>query len=194
MDIMVIGGGGREHAIIRKLRENPEVETVYALPGNGGIGWDATCVDVAATDVDGIVAFAKSHRVDYAVVTPDDPLALGCVDALEALGVPCFGPRQNAAIIESSKVFAKELMRRHGIPTAACEVFTDADAALRYLDACPLPAVVKADGLALGKGVVVAATREEAKQAARAMLCEGKFGKSGERILIEEFLEGPEVS
>ena len=194
MDIMVIGGGGREHAVIRKLKENRAVETVYALPGNGGIARDAQCVDVAATDIDGVVAFAKNHRVDYAVVTPDDPLALGCVDALEALGVPCFGPRKNAAIIESSKVFAKELMKKYGIPTAAYAVFTDADEALAYLDTAPVPTVVKADGLALGKGVVVAATREEAKQAARAMLCEKKFGKSGERIIIEEFLEGPEVS
>ncbi|MBO4916007.1 MAG: phosphoribosylamine--glycine ligase, partial [Oscillospiraceae bacterium] len=194
MDIMVIGGGGREHAIIRKLRENSEVGTIYALPGNGGIAWEAQCVDVAATDIGGITAFAKEHRVDYAVVTPDDPLALGCVDALEALGIPCFGPRKNAAVIESSKVFAKELMKRHGIPTAAYEVFTDADEALKYLDSAPLPTVVKADGLALGKGVVVAATREEAKQAVRSMLCDKKFGKSGERIIIEEFLEGPEVS
>ena len=194
MNIMVIGGGGREHAVIRKLKENPSVETVYALPGNGGIAWDAECVSVAATDVDGIVAFAKSHSVDYAVVTPDDPLALGCVDALEAVGVPCFGPRANAAVIEASKVFAKDLMKRYGIPTAAYEVFTDLDAALAYLDTAPIPTVVKADGLALGKGVVVAMTREEAKNAATEALRDGKFGKSGERIVIEEFLEGPEVS
>lgn len=194
MNLMVIGSGGREHAIIRKLKENPAVKTVYALPGNGGIARDATCVDVAATDRDGIVSFARTHTIDYAVVTPDDPLALGCVDALEAIGVPCFGPRQNAALIESSKVFAKELMKKYGIPTAAYEVFTDADAALAYLVTAPLPTVVKADGLALGKGVTVAETREEARAAVRAMLCDGKFGKSGERVIIEEYLEGPEVS
>ena len=194
MNIMVIGGGGREHAVIRKLKENPSVKTIYALPGNGGIAWDAECVNVAATDIDGIVAFAKSHPVDYAVVTPDDPLALGCVDALEEIGVPCFGPRANAAVIEASKVFAKDLMKRYNIPTASYEVFTDLDAALAYLDTAPIPTVVKADGLALGKGVVVAMTREEAKEAAVEALREKKFGKSGERIVIEEFLEGPEVS
>ena len=194
MDILVIGGGGREHAVIKKLRENPEVETIYALPGNGGIARDARCVDVAATDLDGIAAFARAHRVDYAVVTPDDPLALGCVDLLEGLGVPCFGPRQNAAIIESSKAFAKGLMKQYGIPTAAYEVFTDADAALAYLETAPLPVVVKADGLARGKGVVVAETREAAREAALSMLREKAFGSSGETIVIEECLEGPEVS
>jgi len=194
MKLLVVGGGGREHAIIKKLRENPEVTELYALPGNGGIARDAVCVPVGATDVDGIVAFAKERGIDYAVVAPDDPLVLGCVDALEAAGVPCFGPNARAAIIEGSKVFSKQLMKRYGIPTAAYEVFDDPDAALRYLDTAPLPAVVKADGLALGKGVVIANTREEAKTAVVAMMRDKRFGKSGDRVVIEEFLEGPEVS
>ena len=194
MKIMVVGGGGREHAVIKKLKENPKAETIFALPGNGGIAADAECVNIAATDIQGIVSFAKEKAVDYAVVTPDDPLVLGCVDALEEIGVPCFGPRANAAIIEGSKIFSKRLMQKYGIPTAACEVFEDADKALAYLETAPLPAVVKADGLALGKGVIIAQTREEARQAVIEMMRENKFGKSGSRILIEEFLEGPEVS
>ncbi|MBR2824088.1 MAG: phosphoribosylamine--glycine ligase [Clostridia bacterium] len=194
MNILVIGGGGREHAIIKKLRENPEVETIWALPGNGGIAADAVCEPVKATDIEGIVAFAKSHPVDYAVVAPDDPLVLGCVDALEAEGIPCFGPRARAAIIEGSKVFSKNLMKKYGIPTAAYEVFDDPAAALRYLETAPLPAVIKADGLALGKGVLIAMTREEAFAAVREIMEERKFGESGNRIVIEEFLEGPEVS
>jgi len=191
---MVVGGGGREHTIIRKLRENKDVETIWALPGNGGMAADATCVDIGAKDIEGIVAFAKSHPVDYAVVAPDDPLVLGCVDALEAAGIPCFGPRANAAIIEGSKVFSKDLMKKYGIPTAAYETFDDMDAALRYLDTAPIPTVVKADGLALGKGVIIAMTREEAKDAVISMMRDKKFGKSGDKIVIEEFLEGPEVS
>ena len=194
MKIMVIGGGGREHAIIRKLKENPAAETIYALPGNGGIAADAVCVPVKATDLEGITAFAREKGIDYAVVAPDDPLALGCVDALEAIGVPCFGPRKNAAVIEGSKVFAKDLMKKYGIPTAAYEVFDSAESALRYLDTAPIPTVVKADGLALGKGVTVAMTREEAKAAVREIMEDKKFGKSGDRIVIEEYLEGPEVS
>ena len=194
MKIMVIGGGGREHAIIRKLKENPAAETIYALPGNGGIAADAVCVPVKATDLEGITAFAREKGIDYAVVAPDDPLALGCVDALEAIGVPCFGPRKNAAVIEGSKVFAKDLMKKYGIPTAAYEVFDSAQSALRYLDTAPIPTVVKADGLALGKGVTVAMTREEAKAAVREIMEDKKFGKSGDRIVIEEYLEGPEVS
>ena len=192
MKILVVGGGGREHAVIKKLKENPKAETIFALPGNGGIAADAECVNIAATDIQGIVSFAKEKAVDYAVVTPDDPLVLGCVDALEEIGVPCFGPRANAAIIEGSKIFSKRLMQKYGIPTAACEVFEDADKALAYLETAPLPAVVKADGLALGKGVIIAQTREEARQAVIEMMRENKFGKSGSRILIEEFLEGPE--
>ena len=194
MNILVIGGGGREHAIIKKLKENPEVEKIYALPGNGGIAADAECVAVKATDLDGIVAFTKGTKIDYAVVAPDDPLVLGCVDRLEAEGIPCFGPRKNAAIIEGSKVFSKDLMKKYGIPTAAYEVFSDPAEALRYLETAPIPTVVKADGLALGKGVTVAMTREEAFSAVREIMEDKKFGKSGDRIVIEEYLEGPEVS
>ena len=194
MKIMVIGGGGREHAIVKKLKENPNVTALYCLPGNGGIAKDAVCVPIAATNLDSIVRFAKEHSIDYAVVAPDDPLAMGAVDLLEAIGVPCFGPRKNAAIIEASKVFAKELMKRYGIPTARYETFDDMDAALRYLETAPMPAVIKADGLALGKGVIIAQTLSEAKEAVRAMMEDKRFGKSGERIVIEEYLEGPEIS
>jgi len=194
MKIMVIGGGGREHAIIRKLRENPEAEEIWALPGNGGIAADARCVNIGAKDLAGITAFAKEKGIDYAVVAPDDPLVLGCVDALEAVGVPCFGPRKNAAVIEGSKVFAKELMKKYGIPTAAYAVFDSAEDALAYLETAPLPAVIKADGLALGKGVLIAQTRGEAFDAVREIMQDRKFGASGDRIVIEEFLEGPEVS
>ena len=194
MNILVVGGGGREHTIIKKLKQNPSVETIYALPGNGGIAADATCVDVRATDIEGIVAFAKTTKIDYAVVAPDDPLVLGCVDALEAEGIPCFGPRANAAIIEGSKVFSKDLMKKYGIPTAAYEVFSDPKKALEYLETSPIPTVVKADGLALGKGVTVAMTREEAQNAVREIMEDKKFGRSGDQIVIEEYLEGPEVS
>ncbi|MCR5825690.1 MAG: phosphoribosylamine--glycine ligase [Oscillospiraceae bacterium] len=194
MNLMVIGGGGREHAIVKKLRENPAVETIYVLPGNGGIAHDAVCTGISATDIDAICAFARSHDIGYAVVTPDDPLALGCVDALEDLGVPCFGPNAKAAVIESSKIFAKCLMQKYGIPTAGFRVFYEADKALDYLDHVNAPIVVKADGLALGKGVVVAQTRQEAKDAVVAMMEDKRFGASGERIVIEECLEGPEVS
>ena len=194
MKIMVVGGGGREHAIIKKLKENPAVETIYALPGNGGIAADAECVNIGAKDLEGIVRFAKENAVDYAVVAPDDPLVLGCVDELEAAGVPCFGPRKNAAVIEGSKVFSKELMKKYGIPTASYEVFTSPEEALKYLETAPVPTVVKADGLALGKGVTVAMTREEACGAVREIMEDKKFGASGDRIVIEEYLEGPEVS
>ena len=194
MRLMVIGGGGREHAIIKKLKENPAVDVIYALPGNGGIAADAKCVDIAATDIEGIVAFAAAEKIDFAVVTPDDPLVLGAVDALESAGVPCFGPEKRAAIIEGSKVFAKELMRRHGIPTAQYEVFTDRASALAYLERCEMPIVIKADGLALGKGVIIAQTRDEARSAIDTMMVDKKFGHSGERVVIEEFLTGPEVS
>ena len=194
MKIMVVGGGGREHAVIRKLKENPEVTEIFALPGNGGIAADATCVPIGAKDIPSIAAFAEDNAVDYAVVTPDDPLVLGCVDALERIGVRCFGPRADAAIIEGSKVFAKRLMKKYGIPTARFESFDEPEEALRYLETAPLPTVVKADGLALGKGVIIAQTREEARRAVLDMMCGGKFGRSGERIVIEEFLEGPEVS
>ena len=194
MKIMVIGGGGREHAIVKKLKENPNVSELYCLPGNGGIARDATCIPVAATDLDGMVRFAKEQKIDYAVVAPDDPLAMGAVDLLEAIGVPCFGPDRKAAVIEASKIFAKDLMRRYGIPTARYETFDDMDAALSYLETAPIPAVIKADGLALGKGVIIAQTLPEAKEAVRTMMADKRFGKSGERIVIEEYLEGPEIS
>ena len=194
MKLLVVGGGGREHAIIRSLKKNPQVETIYALPGNGGIAADATCVPIGATEIDKIVAFAVENAIDYAVVAPDDPLVLGCVDALEEKGIPCFGPRANAAIIEGSKVFSKNLMHKYGIPTAEYAVFDQMDEALSYLDTAPIPTVVKADGLALGKGVIIAETREAAKTAVRDMMEAGVFGKSGSRVVIEEFLTGPEVS
>lgn len=194
MKILVVGGGGREHAIIKKLKENPQVTEIFALPGNGGIAADAVCVNIGAKDIPQIVEFAVSHGVDYAVVAPDDPLVLGAVDALEEKGIPCFGPRANAAIIEGSKVFAKNLMKKYHIPTAQYEVFTDMEAALRYLDTAPVPTVIKADGLALGKGVIIAQTRQEAKDAVQSMMQDKVFGKSGDQIVIEEFLTGPEVS
>ena len=194
MKLLVVGGGGREHAIIKSLKKNPEVTEIFAAPGNGGIAKDATCVAIGATDIEKIVAFAVENAIDYCVVAPDDPLVLGCVDALEAKGIPCFGPRACAAIIEGSKVFSKNLMKKYGIPTAAYEVFDDMDAALTYLDNAPIPTVIKADGLALGKGVIIAQTREEAKDAVKSMMQDKVFGKSGDHIVIEEFLTGPEVS
>ena len=194
MKIMVVGGGGREHAIIKKLKENQSITEIYALPGNGGIAADAVCVDIAATDIPGLVRFATEKKIDYAVVAPDDPLVMGAVDALNAAGVPCFGPRANAAILEGSKVFAKNLMKQYGIPTAAYAVFDDMAAALAYLQTAPIPTVIKADGLALGKGVIIAQTRQEAMDAVKSMMADKVFGKSGEHIVIEEFLTGPEVS
>lgn len=194
MKIMVVGGGGREHAIIKKIKENKDVTEIFALPGNGGIAADATCVDIGATEIDKIVSFAVENKIDYAVVAPDDPLVLGCVDALSEKGIPCFGPRANAAIIEGSKVFSKNLMKKYNIPTAEYEVFEDMEAALNYLETAPIPTVIKADGLALGKGVIIAQTRDEAKTAVRDMMEGGIFGKSGSRVVVEEFLTGPEVS
>ena len=194
MKLLVVGGGGREHAIIKKLKENTAVSQIFALPGNGGMEKDATCVNIGAKDIDGIVKFACENSIDYAVVAPDDPLVLGAVDALEEKGIPCFGPRANAAIIEGSKVFSKNLMKKYGIPTAEYEVFTDMEAALAYLDTAPIPTVIKADGLALGKGVIIAMSRDEAKDAVRSMMADKVFGKSGDQIVIEEFLTGPEVS
>ena len=194
MRILVIGGGGREHAIIKSLKKNPEVEKIYALPGNGGIARDAECFPVKATDIDGIVSWAKEYRPDYAVVAPDDPLVLGCVDALNNIGIDCFGPEAKAAIIEGSKVFSKELMKKYGIPTAKYETFDDMTQALEYLDKAPMPTVIKADGLALGKGVVIAENIDDAKTAVKEMMADKKFGASGDHIVIEEFLEGPEVS
>jgi len=194
MKILVIGGGGREHAIVKKLRENKEIDTLYILPGNGGMANDGICVPIGATDIPAIVKFVQENPVDYAAVIPDDPLALGAVDALNEIGVPCFGPCKAAAIIESSKVFSKNLMKKYGIPTAAYEVFTDLEEALRYVETCPIPTVVKADGLALGKGVIIAQTRQEAKDALRSMMEDKVFGESGSQVVVEEFLTGPEVS
>ena len=194
MKVMVVGGGGREHAIIKKIKENSKIEEIYALPGNGGISEDAKCVDIKATDIEKIVEFAKNNSIDFAVVAPDDPLVLGAVDALEEIGVSCFGPRKNAAIIEGSKVFSKNLMNKYNIPTAAYEVFDDAQNALKYLETAPIPTVIKADGLALGKGVIIAMTREEAVNGVKSIMEDKVFGESGNNIVIEEYLEGPEVS
>ena len=194
MRILVVGGGGREHAIIKALKKNPDITEIFAAPGNGGIARDATCVAIGALEIDKLVEFAYTNKIDYCVVAPDDPLVLGCVDAMEAHGIPCFGPRANAAIIEGSKVFAKDLMKKYGIPTAKYETFDNAADAYAYLENAPVPTVIKADGLALGKGVIIAQTREEAQAAVRDMMEGGIFGKSGSRVVIEEFLTGPEVS
>lgn len=194
MKVMVVGGGGREHAIIKKIKENPIVETIYALPGNGGIAADAVCVDIGAKDIDGMVDFAVRNSIDFAIVAPDDPLVLGAVDALRAKGIKTFGPDKKAAIIEGSKAFSKELMKKYNIPTAAYETFDDMEKALEYIKTCPLPIVVKADGLALGKGVTIAETREVAIDAVRAAMEDKVFGASGDKIVVEEFLTGPEVS
>ncbi len=194
MNIMVVGSGGREHAIIKKIKENKNVDKIYAIPGNGGIAADAECVNIGAKDIDKIVEFAKNNTIDFAVVAPDDPLVLGCVDALNNIGIKCFGPKANAAIIEGSKVFSKNLMKKYNIPTAQYEVFEDMQKALEYLDSAPIPTVIKADGLALGKGVIIAETREDAKLAVRQMMEDKVFGESGSRVVVEEFLTGPEVS
>ncbi|MBO4894158.1 MAG: phosphoribosylamine--glycine ligase [Clostridia bacterium] len=194
MNIIVVGGGGREHAIIKSLKKNKEIETIYALPGNGGMKDDAVLVNISATDIDGIVDFAVNNNIGFAVVAPDDPLVLGAVDALNAKGIPCFGPEKKAAIIEGSKVFSKNLMKKYGIPTAKYEVFDNAADALSYLETAPVPTVVKADGLALGKGVLICNTRDEAKNAVKTIMEDKVFGASGNSIVIEEFLTGPEVS
>ena len=195
MNLLVVGGGGREHTIIKKLKENSAVETVYALPGNGGIAADAVCVpEIGAKDIPAIVDFAKSHAIDFAVVAPDDPLALGCVDRLHEAGIPCFGPDAKAARIEASKVFSKNLMKKYGIPTASYEVFNDPAKAMEYLRNASFPIVIKADGLALGKGVLIPQNLEEARDAVRSIMEDKAFGDSGNEIVIEEFLTGPEVS
>ena len=194
MKILVVGGGGREHAIIKKLKTNKEITEIFAAPGNGGMINDAKLVNIVGTDTEKIAEFAVNNKIDYAVVAPDDPLVAGCVDALEEKGIPCFGPNAAAAIIEGSKVFSKNLMKKYSIPTAEYEVFTNMDAALKYLETAPIPTVIKADGLALGKGVIIANTRDEAKQAVISMMQDKTFGKSGDSIVIEEFLTGPEVS
>ena len=195
MNIALIGSGGREHAVLQKLHESKKADTIYVLPGNAGMADIATCVPIGATDIKGIAKWAKTHHIDFAVVTPDDPLALGCVDALEALGIPCFGPNAKAAQIEASKVFAKNLMKKYGIPTAAYEVFDDMDKAMQYVrSGITYPIVIKADGLALGKGVSIVGNVEEAENALRDAMQNKVFGDSGSRVVIEEYLEGPEVS
>ena len=196
MKLLVVGGGGREHTIIKKLKENPQVETIYALPGNGGIAQDAICVpEIGAKDIPAIVEFAKANAIDFAVVAPDDPLALGCVDRLHEAGIPCFGPNAAAARIESSKVFSKNLMKKYGIPTASYEVFNDPAKAMAYLEQTnTFPIVIKADGLALGKGVLIPQNLTEAEAAVKTIMEDKAFGDSGNEIVIEEFLTGPEVS
>ena len=194
MKILVIGSGGREHAIIKKIKQNKNVSEIYAIPGNGGIERDAICIDIKATDINTIKDFAKKNNIDYAIVTPDDPLVAGLVDALEEIKIPCFGPNKNAAIIEGSKVFAKNLMKKYKIPTAEYETFENYDKAIEYLKTAPMPTVIKADGLALGKGVIIAETKEKAFDTVKNIMKDKAFGKSGDRIVIEEFLEGVEVS
>lgn len=194
MKVLVVGGGGREHAIIKKLKESKKVSKIYALPGNGGIAADAECVDIGAKEIDRIADFAAKNDIDLAVVAPDDPLVLGAVDALKAKGIKTFGPDRRAAIIEGSKAFSKDLMKKYNIPTAAYETFSEAEEALRYVENCPVPVVVKADGLALGKGVIIAETREEAVNAVKTIMEDRIFGDSGSKVVIEEFLTGPEVS
>ena len=194
MKILVIGSGGREHAIIKKIKQNKNVSKIYAIPGNGGIERDAICINIKATDINAIKDFAKKNNIDYAIVTPDDPLVAGLVDALEEIKIPCFGPNKNAAIIEGSKVFAKNLMKKYKIPTAKYETFESYDKAIEYLKTAPMPTVIKADGLALGKGVIIAETKEKAFDTVKNIMKDKAFGKSGDRIVIEEFLEGVEVS
>ncbi len=194
MEIMVVGGGGREHAIIRKLKENPKVNKIYCLPGNGGIAQDAVCVNIGAKEIDKIVSFAVENKIDYAVVAPDDPLVLGLVDELEKVGIPSFGPNKRAAIIEGSKAFSKNMMKKYGIPTADYEIFTDPIKALEYVKTTSYPTVIKADGLALGKGVIIAEDYETAKSAIESIMVDKTFGDSGKTIVIEQFLVGPEVS
>ncbi|MBR0204502.1 MAG: phosphoribosylamine--glycine ligase, partial [Synergistaceae bacterium] len=194
MNVMIIGGGGREHVIAKYIAGNPKIKKLYALPGNGGISQLAECVKISAEDIDGIVDFAKTRAIDFAIVAPDDPLALGAVDRLESIGVKCFGPDQKAAMIESSKIFAKELMTRYNIPTAKYKIFTDIDSALSHAALSDCPIVIKADGLAKGKGVTVAENFKQARDAIISCMKDKAFGSSGEKILIEECLTGPEVT
>ncbi len=194
MRVAVIGGGGREHAIIKSLKKSPKVSEIYALPGNGGIAEDAECVAIGAKDLDKITEWCVKEHMDYVVVAPDDPLVLGLVDMLNEKDIPCFGPTKAAAIIEGSKAFSKDLMKKYGIPTAEYETFDDMDKALEYVRNCRIPVVIKADGLALGKGVIIAETRKDAIDGIHTIMEERKFGASGDTVVIEEFLEGPEVS
>lgn len=194
MKIAVVGGGGREHAIIKALKKSPKADKIYALPGNGGIAADAECVDIGAKELSRIVDFAVDNAIDYVVVAPDDPLAMGLVDLLEAKGIPAFGPKASAAIIESSKAWSKDMMRRYGIPTAEYRTFDDPGEAMEYVEKAELPVVIKADGLALGKGVIIAESREDAREGIKSIMEDKKFGDSGNVVVIEEFLRGPEVS
>ena len=194
MKVLVVGGGGREHAICWKLAQSPKVSQLFCAPGNAGIAQVASCVPVKATDVEAMVAWAKENAIDFVMVAPDDPLALGMVDAMEAAGIPAFGPRANAAIIEASKIFSKHLMEQYHIPTAQYRDFTELAPAEEYIRQQGAPIVVKADGLALGKGVVVAQTVDEALAAVREMMADGKFGASGSKVVIEECMTGPEVT
>ena len=194
MNVLIVGGGGREHAIAWALSKSPKVDALYCAPGNGGIAAIAQCVPIAATDVEAMVKWAVDNHMDFVVVAPDDPLALGMVDALEAAGIPAFGPTASAAIVEASKSFSKTLMAKYHIPTAKYQTFTELEPALAYIEAQGAPIVVKADGLALGKGVVVAQTVEEAREAVRSMLTEGKFGAAGAKVVIEACMTGPEVT
>lgn len=195
MKVLVIGSGGREHAVIRKLKENKEIDTIWCAPGNGGISADAVCVDIKAMDKEGLVSFAKENSVDFCVVTPDDPLAAGMTDAMEEAGIPCFGPHANAAIIEASKAFSKELMKKYGIPTAAYEIFDNPDQAKEYIRKTgKYPVVVKADGLALGKGVLIATDENSAMDAVTEIMEDHAFGVSGNKVVVEEFMTGKEVS
>lgn len=194
MNVMVVGGGGREHAIVKYIKNNPRVEKLFVLPGNGGISRDAEIVNIGAKDIDGIVNFAVENKIDFAIVAPDDPLVLGAVDRLSEKGIKCFGPKKNAAIIEGSKAFSKELMKKYNIPTAGYEIFDEYEKAAAYAARAKTPVVVKADGLALGKGVVICETNEEAVIQVKSMMCDKAFGNSGLKLVIEEFLEGEEVS
>jgi phosphoribosylamine--glycine ligase len=194
MKVLVVGGGGREHTLVWKLSQSPKISELYCAPGNGGISKLATCVNIKATDIDGIVNYSKENKIDLVVVAPDDPLAAGMVDKLDEAGIRAFGPVKSAAIIEGSKAFSKDLMKKYNIPTAGYSVFESSSEALRYIDECGTPIVVKADGLALGKGVIIAKTVEEAKDAVNGMMNDKLFGNAGNKVVIEEFIEGPEVS
>jgi len=194
VNIAIIGGGGREHAIIKKIKENKSVEKIYALPGNAGMRADAICIDISPTDLENIKKFVIENKIDYCIVSPDDPLVLGLVDILQESGIDCFGPEKKSAIIEGSKIFSKNLMKKYNIPTAKYETFSDYESALKYLETVAMPVVIKADGLALGKGVTIAQNKEEAISAIKSAMLDKKFGKSGENIVIEEFLKGVEVS
>lgn len=194
MKVLIVGGGGREHAIAWKAAKSPKVEKLYCAPGNAGIAQVAECVNIGVMEFDRLVEFAKEKQVDLTVVAPDDPLAAGAVDAFEAAGLRAFGPRKNAAILEGSKAFSKDLMKKYGIPTAAYETFDSADKALAYLETADMPIVLKADGLALGKGVLICGNLEEAKAGVRSLMLDKQFGSAGSRIVIEEFMTGREVS